>query len=171
MRSVTIFSDASYCAKSNIGAWACWIKTDGASAVVKGAAFREPTRDTLAAELMGIVNALAITKTAGWMLDAKVMIQCDSVNALQIVRHALGAADSPAPGGLATPLPKRLPKKRDDLAAIATVLQSVVDQQGATIIVRHVRGHQEGKGRQYVNRLVDQTARRAMRAKRREKAA
>lgn len=171
MRKVTIFSDASHCPTSSVGAWACWIKTFGASAMVKGGAFRGLPRDSTAAELMGIVNALAMTRDAGWLSGAEVMVQCDSLNALQIVRFVLKAKDTPAPSGLPTPDIRRIPKKREDLAAIAAVLLQMVTQEGATVTTRHVRGHQEGEGRQYVNRLVDQTARQAMRRAKRRTAA
>ncbi len=167
MRRVTIFSDASYCARTKAGGWGCWVKTDRASAVIKGGAFRDPPRDSLAAELMGIANALVVTRNAGWLCGSWVMVQCDSLNALQIVRRATGAEDSPADGGLPTPVIRRMPPKRPDLAAIADAIKGVMGSQGTTIVVRHVRGHQQGEGRQFVNRLVDQTARKAMKAKRR----
>jgi hypothetical protein len=51
----------------------------------------------------------------------------------------------------------------DDAKKAVEVIRAIVAARGLKIACRPVRGHTDGAGRQYVNRAVDDAARKAMR--------
>jgi hypothetical protein len=62
----------------------------------------------------------------------------------------------------ATIFPYKRPKLKDDSKKAVEVIRAIVSARGLKVACRHVRGHTEGNGRQYVNRAVDAAARKAM---------
>ena len=154
--SVTIFTDASFDPKTKSAGWGCWIKTTGASSVMKGGKINHPCRDSSEAELCAIANGIAVARACGWLRGAEVMIQSDSLDALSTVRKALKCEDRPADKGL--PVPKRRKEFRTGTTDVIDFILATVADEQAVVATRHVRGHQTGSGRAWVNREVDRLA-------------
>lgn len=162
--TVVVFADASFDAKTGAAGWGAWVKADGEESVTRGGTLRQTTANSTHAELCAIANALAVASLMG-VLDGHVMIQSDCLEALGAIRKTIGAADRPAAGGAPAPARRRnLPK------AFLPVIKVISDQLcGLTVSVRHVKGHQDGGGRQWVNRACDRLAKDGMRLARASK--
>lgn len=164
--NVTIFADASHDHNKRAAGWAAWIKADGREAITCGAAMKKVMKNATEAELCAIANALTVARLHGLLsVDGCAMVQSDCHTALALIAtFVTKVIDNPAPGGLpVTRLKRKLARHIKKHAAAINVIQAVVSATGLTIITRHVRGHREGDGRQWVNRLVDVRARREMR--------
>jgi ribonuclease HI len=164
---VTIFADASYDHRARVAGWGAWIKADGRSSITCGAAMKGPVASATEAELCALANALTVARLRG-VLSGRcvVMMQSDCLVALAILRSKIpDVEDRPAPGGLAVDPIKRMKLTKVHLAAV-DVVREIVTALGISIVTRHVRAHQPGGGRQWVNAAVDQIARRAMRHRR-----
>jgi len=166
--TVTIFADASYCHRSGSAGWAAWIKADGYQSMTVGAAIKVKITHANEAELAAIANALCVARLRGIIRkNDVVMVQSDCVTALAIIRGRCGIVeDRPAAGGLSVDPITKMKLRPQHRSAIA-VINETIAATGATLITRHVRGHQPGAGRQWVNNTVDQIARSHMRASRR----
>ena len=162
---VTIFADASVDHESGAAGWACWIKGDGSNSVLHSGAFREPVGNSTNAELAALANALAVAKAIG-QLRGRVMLQSDCSAALAMIRTIAGAEDSPAERGLRVGKWRKKPEKMYRPAV--KVIQSVIQDTGIKLVVRHVKGHQAGGGRNWVNRQCDRLAKKHMRDLRRQ---
>lgn len=159
--TVTIFADASVDPQSKVGGWACWIKVDGAEAIVRGAPLKQKVKNTTEAELAALANAMAVAKTAG-LLSGVVMLQSDCLEGLGLIRQRIPAAvDSPAKGGKRVPF-RRVAPHRNHKAAL-TAIDRMVQSLGLRLVLRHVYGHKAGDGRQWVNRRCDEVAKQHMR--------
>jgi hypothetical protein len=73
-----------------------------------------------------------------------------------------GSVERRHPNSAAIVRSKR-PKLKDDAKKAVEVIRAIVAARGLEVGCRHVRGHTEGAGRQYVNRAVDAAARERMR--------
>jgi len=166
---VTIFADASHDNRVRVAGWGAWIKADGRSSMTCGAAMKTPVGSVTEAELCALANALTVARLRGLLAaGAVVMLQSDSICALAMIRGKIAEAeDRPAPGGLAVAPARHMKPTRLHLAAV-NVIHEIVTALRISIITRHVRGHQPGPGRQWVNSEVDRIARRAMRGRRQE---
>jgi len=164
---VTIFADASHDAKSRVAGWAAWIKADNRASILCGAAMKKTIASTIEAELCALANALALARLRGVLATGSVvMIQSDCAVALSIIRGKVeGVTDRPALGGIAVNPARRTKLSSEHLAAV-NVIREIAETLEISIITRHVRGHQNGSGRQWVNSQVDRIARRAMRDRR-----
>ena len=149
--TVMIFADASWCSQTRAGGWGVWLKTDLLDrAIVKGGPIKVDVPTPNVAELVAIANGLFVAKRLHLLrpLDV-VMIQSDCAEALAWIRGRVPTtADNRAVNGL-----------------------SIAEEFSLRLQVRHVRGHQDGDGRQYVNRLCDQIAKAGMRRRRDQLAA
>lgn len=166
---VTIFADASHDAKSRVAGWAAWIKADNRASIMCGAAMKKTIASTIEAELCALANALALARLRGVLAAGSVvMIQSDCAVALSIIRGKIaGVVDRPALGGIAVNPARRTKLTSAQLAAV-NVIREIAETLKISIITRHVRGHQNGPGRQWVNSQVDRIARQAMRDQRRK---
>jgi ribonuclease HI len=140
------------------------VKRDGGISEAFGGSFRNPMPESTTAEVCALANAMH--RALGWRLILPgdvVMLQSDSLAALERIRRTLPASfDNPAKGGL--------PVGQSRKARGAAVAQAAADRikalaEGAnlTLVTRHVRGHQKGGGRQWVNGACDQIAKAGMR--------
>ena len=162
---VTIFADASLHIETGSAGWGACIKHSPAPGLIVGGELREPASSSTHAELCAIANALHVARDRD-LLGGVVMIQSDSLEALSCIRKAVPrTVDSPAAGGLS--VPGRRKDIAGDLAACVNVIRCLVSACGIRLIVRHVRGHQKGDGRQWVNRECDRVAKLHMRSRRR----
>jgi ribonuclease HI len=167
--NVMIFADASHDRKARVAGWGAWIKADGRNSITCGAAMKGTVASAIEAELCALANALTVARLRGVVPKGSVvMMQSDCAVALGIIRGKIdGVEDRPAPGGIAIMPVRRMKLTKMHLAAV-DVIREIIAALGISVITRHVRGHQIGSGRQWVNSEVDRIARQAMRDRRRE---
>lgn len=165
--NVTIFADASHDHNARVAGWGAWIKADGRSSITCGAAMKASVASATEAELCALANALTVARLRGVLSGGcVVMLQSDCLVALAIIRGKIpNVEDRPAPGGLAVAPIKHMKLTQVHLAAV-DVVRGIVTALEISIVTRHVRGHQPGGGRQWVNAAVDKIARQAMRHRR-----
>ena len=164
MTAATIFADASYDDRNKAAGWAAWIKADGRASAMASGAFKALPSTSSDAELLAVANAVHSANRLGMIDDgAEILLQSDSVHALAIVLWAIpGSIERPHENS-ATIFPYNKPKLKDDARKAVEVIRAIVSARRLKVACRHVRGHTEGAGRQYVNRAVDAAARKAMR--------
>ena len=161
----TIISDASWCHHSGAGGWAAWAKADGSDSVIWSGSFDKRAPTTAGeAELFAIANALHQADASGMLEDgAQIMLQSDCVYALGCVLFWVKTAVESKHKDGATITRPRKPKFSDNVKAALTRIGVIVSKRGFILSLRHVRGHTDGGGRQWVNRQCDLAARKAMR--------
>lgn len=161
---VTIFTDASLCATTGFAGWGAWMKADGEKSMLVGAAFRDKLRSSTEAEIRGGANAIAFGLGRGIIKPGDVIMwQCDNTTALQwLMRLYPFVRDRPALGGLSVP-PPRVARVKGAASAGAQLMAKTCQDADLRVIVRHVRGHQSGELRQWVNRKCDEIAKTHMR--------
>jgi ribonuclease HI len=158
--TTTIFADAGFNGVTKSGSWGVWMKTDGMPSLSKGGPLLS-VDTSVEAEMRALANALALARAARFAPDgACVMIQSDCQAALSWVLGALpkNSCHRPAPGGVGVVPTLRIGKALERSAGLRAFVQ-IATEAGLKIVVRHVRGHKAGDGRQWVNRHVDKLAR------------
>lgn len=167
--SLTIFTDAALCPRTGASGWGAWMKGDGPS-VSSGGQIAELLRSSTEAEIRAGANAFAFARSRGILKPQTCVIwQSDSLHSLRwLVNSYPMARDRPAKdGGLSVGPPGKVSpvalqsRGLEELVKICRAMRLVV-------LVRHVRGHQEGPNRQWVNRHCDEIAGEHMRARRLE---
>lgn len=163
MSMLTLFVDASWCPETHAAGWGAWAKRDDwQRGRTFGAPFKAAMRTIGDAEIAGIANALH--QLAGWDALAgvrSVMVQCDCIQALEtLVRLGGAQVSNHADGARIWPRLKRGIYTRVEQAAALRIRELLGER---TLVVRHVRGHQAGGSRQWVNRECDRLAKRGMR--------
>jgi ribonuclease HI len=159
-----IFADASFCHKTKAAGWGAWVKRDDRVSEAFGGSFRDTMPNSTDAELCALANALH-RALARRMIEPGdvVMLQSDSLGALVRIRSTIPATfDNPARGGLAVGVSRKA-TGRDVAQAAADRIKALADGANLTLVTRHVRGHQEGGGRHWVNETCDQIAKAGMR--------
>jgi ribonuclease HI len=166
---LALFTDASYCQHTGVAGWAVWMKNAEMEAgVTHSAAIRETTRGAGEAELIAVANGLYLAVRYGRLKPGgSVLIQSDRLDALAIIRKATRAQDRRIVGGEPVPVAKRPAAYLRDHAALKLIVE-LEREHTLTLFVRHVRAHQEGAGRTWVNNRVDELAKAAMRRRRAE---
>lgn len=164
---LTLFTDASHCPRTLATGWGAWAKADGWAA---GAKFSGTVAETAAnsgeAELWGVACALEHGAEAGWLAGTPtVMVQCDALRPLDLLVHHMGARpqnheDSFQLSGRGGGYRVVSPSEHRALVRLRLVLEE------RTVLVRHVRGHQQGGTRQWVNNWCHSAAIRHMRQER-----
>ena len=164
MTSATIFADASYDGRNKAAGWAGWIKADGRASVMASGAFKAMPSTSSDSELLAVANAIHSANRLGMIDDgAEILLQSDSTYALSILLWAIPRSTERPHENSAAIIRCKKPKLKDDAKKAVEVIRAIVAARGLEIACRHVRGHTEGNGRQYVNRAVDAAARKAMR--------
>jgi ribonuclease HI len=159
---ITIFADASHCPRTNAAGWGAWAKATGWP---QGSSFGGPIRSTVLnsgeAEIAALTNAVIRAHNRGWLTDIPgVMLQSDSLRTLQLVLQATpNASPSDHKDGAKIVAQKLLPSPFEEkaLTIITEVLLTI-----PTVLLRHVKGHREGNGRNWVNRTCDDIAKKHM---------
>lgn len=165
----TIFADASWHHQSKAAGWGCWMKsTEIGQSLEHGGPIAAALKNSTEAEMVAMANALHVAKIRGYIKPGStVMLQSDCQAVLSWIRYALPKTRDSQKDGVAINVPKRM---RDNMRKMAA-LKFIVDlahEMGLTFIVRHVKGHQQGEGRAWVNRNCDQLARKGMELRRSE---
>lgn len=162
---VTIFSDASVCVKTRAGGWGAWMIRSGHTAIEAGGQFHDLPKDSSDAEAMALCNALHHGLIMEMVRPGEVaMLQSDNLACLATIA-ALVPGCFISHGGGATFVPARQGRLMKNPALL--VIRDMVRSHDLKVVVRHVRGHQDGDGRQWVNRRCDEIAKTHMRARRR----
>lgn len=162
---LTLFTDASHCSRTGAAGWGAWFKRrDMPQGHMLGGEIACIVQTSSEAEIHAIAQALDTLARRGWLhspVDA-VLLQSDSVRALQLILQCLpGTKESQHQHSSISTIITRnrlaaTPIERGALFVIQDVLQH------PQAIVRHVKGHQQGEGRSWVNRQCDAIARKHM---------
>ena len=154
---VTINTDASFCHKTKVGAFAYWIKSD--SLFLRGrASFRDLCADPHDAEQKALINALHILKK-------------QKPDSLRTIRKVIFNRDNKGTG-----VHNEFNPAHKMLENMLWALHQEIQSLGGDILkfehffeFRHVRAHTHTKtARYWVNDWLDQQAKIAMRARRSE---
>lgn len=149
---ITLFTDASYCSRTRIAAYAAWAKTDGRTLRHAGV-LRDPAANSTLAETMALVNGIHLA-IAGMRPPpaSRIIAQTDCLTAIEALTGRFTN-----------------PKTIRQYAEIVAAYRSRVDTVRVVVEFRHVGGH---KGtvtpRNAVNTWCDQECRRLMRAARQQ---
>jgi ribonuclease HI len=147
---ITLFTDASYCDRTGVAAYAAWAKTDGRT-LRRAGVLKDPAPDSALAEAMALVNGIHLV-LAGMRPppNARIIAQTDCLSAIQAFSGKL-----------------RNPKAIQRFAPVVAAYRGRVEAARVQVELRHVGGH---KGtvtpRNAVNTWCDQECRRLMRAAR-----
>lgn len=164
MSRLTLFCDASHCPSTGAGGWGAWAKRDGwQTGVFLGNSFKRLLANSSEAELCAIANALSHLQANDCFAGVAVlMIQSDSLRALGLLHtHVRGIMPAPHRDGCDV---EKVGGKMSDYETEASVrVRGFTLETKISIYVRHVRGHKQGDGRQWVNRECDNLAREHMR--------
>jgi ribonuclease HI len=147
---ITLFTDASYCSRSRVAAYAAWAKADGRTVRHSGV-LKQPVPNSSLAETMALVNGIHLVIAAMRPPAAsKIIAQTDCLAAIQALSGMLRRAQAIR-----------------DYAAVVAAYREKIAAVGVVVEFRHVRGH---KGtvtpRNAVNTWCDSECRRLMRAAR-----
>lgn len=166
--SLTIFSDASFCIQTKAAGWAAWMKGNGRPSKTIGGQITKAVDHSYDAETFAAVNALYAARSLGYLTAGDVvMLQSDSLHTLNVIcGHLPGTMESKHADGMALQGIRAKRLKKADHAALGA-LRQLMSETPIQIIVRHVRGHQEGRGRAWVNNECDRIAKEHMREARR----
>jgi hypothetical protein len=94
------------------------------------------------------------------------MVLSDNIRVLNLIRHHLpDTVEQAHRDSVRTSSIRAMKLSSMEKRALAVIKQLQADT-GVILVVHHVRGHQPGKGRNWVNRICDKTAQRHMRARR-----
>lgn len=142
---VTIFTDASFCAKTHAAGWAAWIKHQGKTMKFGGTPVSYIINSNHA-EFVAAVNGIFLAiKYVPEVKTLHLVSDCDRVV------MAIGAGRSPSVA---------LVEERK----ICDFIFELVNEHKVTIKSRHVRAHvRKGDRRNYVNNWCDAEAKRHMR--------
>lgn len=154
-RCITIYTDASFCAKTKIGGWACWIKAAPGETALRSGAFKMPVSSVDDAELRAIVNGITAAVKLFDTTQKIIVVVTDS-------QHAIGWINKVRNRTTAEPGHKR--KKLDaNMFRLAKMVWEAVPV-GCELRVNKVKAHSNADGaRSYVNNVVDEACRDAMR--------
>ena len=149
---ITLFTDASYCHRSRIGAYAAWAKTDGRTLRHSGL-LRQPAANSTLAETMALVNGIHLA-IAGMRPPpaSRIIAQTDCLTAIDALAGRFTN-----------------PRTIQHYARIVAAYRERVDAAGVVVEFRHVGGHRGTvTPRNAVNTWCDTECRRLMRAARLE---
>ena len=147
---ITLFTDASYCSRTRIGAYAVWAKTDGRTLRHAGL-LKQPAASSALAETMALVNGIHLAITGMRPPPAsRIIAQTDCLTAIEALAGRF-----------------RKPRTIAKYAAIVDAYRRRVDATGIVVEFRHVGGHRGTiTPRNAVNTWCDEECRRLMRAAR-----
>lgn len=159
--SVTIFTDASVIKRHGVAGWGGWAKADNNHAITSSGPLPYDENSTTA-ELRAIANFTWWLKRINYLKPQPdfVMLQSDSVEALIAIAKVMpNATHSQRDNGVCLSTWRQRNPIRPEWEPAAEKIKEILE--GQNVILRHVRGHQEGGGRNWVNRKCDELAKKA----------
>lgn len=161
--AATVFADASFDPNTGAAGWGSWVKSGAAAGITFGGPFKKKAVSAQQAELHALTNA--IHKTALLEITGVIMIQSDCLDALAVIRQFVPkTTDSPFKGGL--PVKARTGDMAQTYSEALEHIKTIVTRYGLVLVTRHVKGHQSGGGRNWVNNVCDEIAKANMKAMR-----
>lgn len=147
---ITLFTDASFCNRSRIAAYAAWAKADGRTVRHSGV-LKQPVANSSLAETMALVNGIYLSIAAMRPPAAsKIIAQTDCVAAIEALSGML-----------------RRSHTIQQYAAVVAAYREKIAAAGISVEFRHVSGHKgTATPRNAVNTWCDNECRRLMRAAR-----
>lgn len=122
---ITMFTDASHCSMTNIGAYAVWAKCDGVT-LRKSGVMREPVPNSVHAETMAVVNGLFLAvKEFKPPRGSKIITQTDCQATI----------------GILTVGKLRTQKSQKAYAYLRKAYSTLIGENGLNIDFRYVSGH------------------------------
>lgn len=166
MSVVTVFADASHCPRTKSAGWGAWAKGDGwERGQTFGGEIRSTVLNAAEAEMAAMANALARLHNRGQLQGLRrVMLQSDCLRVLQLILQAIPRAEPSNHKDGAPVEPQKLAMSPMERKGVEIIIDVLADCE--SILLRHVRGHRPGEGRQWVNRVCDDIARKHMREQR-----
>lgn len=144
---ITLFTDASYCERTGIAAYAAWAKADGRT-LRRAGVLKQPAPDSAMAETMALVNGIHLA-LAGMRPppNSRIIAQTDCMT-------AIGALN----GGI------RKARTIKRYAAVVAAYRRRVEAAQVVVEFRHVGGHKgTATPRNAVNTWCDEECRRLLR--------
>lgn len=165
--ALTIFTDAALCIRTGASGWGAWMKGGDIPSIMVGGQIGDILQSSTEAEIRAGANAFAVARSRGLLQPgAVVMWQSDSLHALRWLLAAYPLSrDRPAKDGIPAGRPKELSPTAASSAGCRE-LARICRELKLRVLTRHVKGHQEGPNRQWVNRQCDEIAGGHMRARR-----
>lgn len=144
---ITLFTDASYCMKTHVAAYAAWAKTDGRT-VRRAGVLKEPVPDSSVAEAQALVNGLCFALAALQPgADSKIIAQTDCLAAIAALTGQF-----------------RRQKSVAHFAPVTATYQTRIAATGIVVEFRHVTAHKGvSTPRNAVNTWCDKGCRKLMR--------
>ena len=161
MSAVTIFADASVNPRKKIAGIGAWAKGDDRDSVTYGAPL-EYTPGVTLCELKALRMMIEhlIEKGYLWPTDDYFMLQSDCLQALWIINKCNPSyRESKHPEGASIKTWNQRSKPSTGQTREARRIGELLEN--CTVTLRHVKGHKEGGGRQWVNDTCDKLAKRA----------
>lgn len=165
---VTLFADASIQPKIQSTGWGFWAIGDERRPIQAGGPLKEFKVNSDIVELEALSMGLWYAANKGYFrpTDEWVMLQCDNVGALSLLRGARpNIPESRVKYG--AEVVSRRPKRPEEKERVKFILD-LADRLNVKLILRHVKGHQdtEKAGRFWVNDVCDRLAKRGARERR-----
>ncbi|GHB33751.1 hypothetical protein GCM10007094_23250 [Pseudovibrio japonicus] len=156
---VTVFTDASLSHHNKSCGYGFWAKGDGRPAVHGGGPFQAFHGCIEVNELKALANAMSALSADQYFSasDKVILLQSDSVPALACLLQFDSSIQINSHKASAEIKPQRKPMKKIHRRISALIVETAA-QHNLELTLRHVRGHQKGDGRNYVNRLCDKLA-------------
>jgi ribonuclease HI len=164
---LTIFTDAALCPRTGASGWGAWMKGGGEASITLGGPIGDLLKSSTEAEIRAAANAFAAAKGRGLLRPGMVVMwQSDSLISLRWLLAAYPLSrDRPAKDGIPAGKPKSI-SPTQAASAGAAELARICASLKLKVLTRHVKGHQSGPNRQWVNRRCDEIAGEHMRARR-----
>lgn len=166
---ITLFVDASHCSQTLAAGWGAWAIGDGWDhGRTFGGQISRRVTNSGEAEMAAVEHAVREMGGRGWLGgDDALMLQSDSHRALQLFLVQFPNAEIRNHANSA-PFARTnlLPSKAEEIA-LMNLEQHLT--RFKWLFVRHVKGHSEGEGRNWVNRKCDEIAKQNMRRMRKSK--
>lgn len=157
--TITICTDASYDPELQIGAWACYIRSD--DKVIKlGKVIRENVSNSTEAERVGVANALWLISKSFDISKHRLVLYCDNLAALNPVRPS-------------TKTGAKKQRAKQQLEFFQKNIEPYL-QKALAFDTRHVKGHLERtarhrmKARHHLNDWCDKEARELLQQERKK---
>lgn len=161
---ITVFVDASHCPHTRAAGWGAWAKGDGWDrGITCGGPIKVTTNNSSEAEIAAMAAALQVLADGDCLTFQTVMLQSDNLRTLQLIYQTLPScriSNHAESAAIPTSKLHASPTEKSALRIIHAILHQF------NVFVRHVRGHRQGDGRNWVNRTCDDIAKRHMRQQR-----
>lgn len=158
-KGITIFSDASVFHKKKLSGYGVWAKGDGRDPLILKGKIDPYEQSVTTCELIGLYAGLVnVCKSYLENDDSYILLQSDSTQALGVIKTFAMAKNHPHSTSAKV---NHYRKAKSRLKKGALAINRLRIEYKIDLYIRHVRGHNPGGGRNYINRLLDNLAKEA----------